>query len=217
MKIVSVLLTSLLLFSNAFASTVVIDFQDVAVGTSGSITSRGFNFSGGSQPIPPIVQFELLSGTDPNRVLNTCYSFTACEYQAGHPEPAFPWGTPPAIEFSKQDSSLFDLISFQMASDGCLCDLPASVTGYFADGSSISKSFSMGEVTLKTITLGTGWTNLKSVEIFGATYHDYTTVSLEADMRLDNITISAVPVPAAVWLFASGLGLLGRLRRRPAA
>jgi hypothetical protein len=30
---------------------------------------------------------------------------------------------------------------------------------------------------------------------------------------LDNIAASVVPIPAAVWLFGSGLGLLGWMRK----
>lgn len=39
------------------------------------------------------------------------------------------------------------------------------------------------------------------------------------DALIDNVTIntSVVPVPAAVWLFGSALGLIGFLRRKPAA
>ena len=37
-----------------------------------------------------------------------------------------------------------------------------------------------------------------------------------ADVYFDNISITAVPVPAAVWLFGSALGVFGWLKRRAA-
>jgi hypothetical protein len=46
-------------------------------------------------------------------------------------------------------------------------------------------------------------------------YNDGFTYPSEADLgSVVQFTVSAVPVPAAVWLFGSGLGLLGWLRRR---
>jgi len=60
--------------------------------------------------------------------------------------------------------------------------------------------------------IGTGdWLNLVqlSYTTFGTgAFFDPTAV------RLDNITVSAVPIPAAAWLFASGLGALAWIRRR---
>ena len=44
---------------------------------------------------------------------------------------------------------------------------------------------------------------------------DGTTVAAPYD--LDNISLNVVPIPAAVWLFGSALGLLGWLRRERAA
>ena len=41
----------------------------------------------------------------------------------------------------------------------------------------------------------------------------YKTTNAPNSIGIDNLEVTAVPIPAAVWLFASGLGLLGWLRR----
>ena len=55
----------------------------------------------------------------------------------------------------------------------------------------------------------TGWDNLSELRI---------SVSPETDsfFALDNFTATVVPIPAAAWLFGSGLMALGWLRRKPA-
>ncbi len=40
---------------------------------------------------------------------------------------------------------------------------------------------------------------------------------LGGTVLIDNVSLTVVPVPAAVWLFGSALGLIGFLRRRAAA
>jgi hypothetical protein len=68
--------------------------------------------------------------------------------------------------------------------------------------------------------LGTGdWLNITKVS-FRVTqpYIEFPwELSEDVNLEVDNVVVSAVPVPAAVWLFASGLGLLGWFRRRRSA
>lgn len=74
--------------------------------------------------------------------------------------------------------------------------------------------------------LTTGWTGLGSGAprelgtnvaygvnwVFGDTLSNY--VSGDPGYLVENASVSAVPVPAAAWLFGSSLGLLGWIRRR---
>jgi hypothetical protein len=65
-------------------------------------------------------------------------------------------------------------------------------------------------VNLSLASLGTGdWLNLTQLVVYDAnTFGDNY-------VHIDNIVVSAVPVPAAVWLFGSALVGLGWLRKKP--
>jgi hypothetical protein len=81
---------------------------------------------------------------------------------------------------------------------------PLTIRGNFMGGGAI-------EFVLPTYTgafddyyLDSSWVNLESVEFMSGT----------GSATLDNIVVSAVPIPAAVWLFGSALAGLGWMRRK---
>jgi hypothetical protein len=80
-----------------------------------------------------------------------------------------------------------------------------TLTGTKAGGGTVSQTLTLnGDLTSYNVT-GLGLvTNL--VLSFDGSVND-------APYDVDNISLNAVPVPAAVWLFASALGMLGWLRR----
>ncbi len=116
------------------------------------------------------------------------------------------------LGFSMQSTNgdLFSLLSFDVgfAGPAGIYERPLTVTGVFADASEISATFDSIGVWLETVNLGPGWDNLVSVDF------SIDSTNLESiDVPIfDNIAVDVVPIPAAVWLFGSGLGLLGWFR-----
>ena len=105
----------------------------------------------------------------------------------------------------------FDLLSFDRLV-GLVAPSAGSsflLTGQKSDGSTV-ESWITGINTVstdyETILLSSQFENLVSI-----TFSDSS-----AAVQLDNITVNAVPIPAAVWLFGSGLGLLGWMKRKRA-
>ncbi|MCP4831206.1 MAG: hypothetical protein GY886_03200 [Gammaproteobacteria bacterium] len=72
-----------------------------------------------------------------------------------------------------------------------------------------------GSVSSSSTALGTGgWLNLESVDFYSGGINNAWGFALG---ELDNIVVSAVPVPAAVWLFGSALAGLGWMRLKQTA
>jgi hypothetical protein len=94
-------------------------------------------------------------------------------------------------------------LGYPSVSEGLLGSL-YRVTGYFANGGSTQIDFYAGR-TMRTYSFGSEWENLERVEFYGAQF---------PSSAVDNIVLTAVPVPAAVWLFGSALTGLGWLRRK---
>jgi len=87
------------------------------------------------------------------------------------------------------------------------------VTGYLQGGGTVTQTFSTNAFGIKPILFDSSWTNLTSVDIVFDTSTSYPLFAVVPG--IDNITLTyVVPVPAAVWLFASGLGVLGWRHRR---
>ncbi|MDX2507825.1 MAG: VPLPA-CTERM sorting domain-containing protein [Gammaproteobacteria bacterium] len=120
------------------------------------------------------------------------------------------------LSVSAIDGSLFNLTSFQYGEGhvGFRYAPQINVIGYLSGGGSVLASFILDGINdgsgavddFQTALLPSTFQNLSSVEFSVPIGYRYT---------LDNIAISSVPLPAAVWLFGSGLiGLIGIARRK---
>jgi hypothetical protein len=108
------------------------------------------------------------------------------------------------LNMESATSNAFDVSSF----DGLVFGAPEGeglfeVTGFLEGGGTVSATFA--SVLGLTQTYNLNWTGLTRLSI--GNINGTPTI-------VNSITASQVPVPAAVWLFASGLGLLGWFRRR---
>jgi hypothetical protein len=111
------------------------------------------------------------------------------------------------LNMESASSNTFDVSSFDGlvfgASEG---EGLFEVTGFLEGGGTVSATFASFLGLTQTYNLN--WTGLTRLSI--GNINGTPTV-------VKSITASQVPVPAAVWLFASGLGLLGWFRRRHTA
>jgi len=185
-----------------FASSVLIDFEELSIGdgpATGSdwMSSNGYEFTGTATP-----------GPSPDGYLAKVFtgdtgtnSFGVNTWFVGQDS----YGALATVAMRKADGGAFALHSI---------DLLLQTDPY---GGSISYSGTLeggGAADLSTA-VGTGdWLNLVLVDF--TAYGDGFGLGGFTSVEIDNVNVSAVPVPAAVWLFGSALAGLGWMRRKQA-
>ncbi len=125
----------------------------------------------------------------------------------------------PILTFSMSDGSRFSLVQlslFEHAFEFGECCWPvatADIVGYRADGSTVSIINIDSSSADGLVSFDSAWTDLTYVAIVDR--------DIGADpsnavvLNVNSVTVAVVPVPAALWLFGSGLAGLGwRMRRR---
>ena len=126
----------------------------------------------------------------------------------------FPYGSSMTLQLSS--GGLFSLGTVDLAEYSSVFDgnkIAVSFIGHKDNGVTVFQNFTIdglrdgvgGIDDFETFTFSSDFTNLVYVEV-GSTI-----------FSMDNLSVSAVPIPAAVWLFGSGLiGLIGFARHKKA-
>jgi hypothetical protein len=175
------------------AAPVVIDFEsDITYFDSGGVSTKGFDFAGN------VYYTSIYTEDDGNTAIIT--DGTCCAY----------WDI--GWYISSIDGN-FNLKSLDIAFDS-LSATEVLISGYAYDYSSSARytaaTRTVTDTNWHTETFGAEWSNLVQIDI-------YIVGGQQGSVSIDNFSAAVVPVPAAVWLFGSGLGLLGWFRRRQTA
>jgi len=120
------------------------------------------------------------------------------------------------LNIEMANGSLFALDSLDVVSAAWTAPVPfsATLTGYFGDGSSQVLNLELEtdwDYAAVYDSIQPGWAGLQRVELsnMGLEYP-----GLDFQFGVDNVVLTAVPIPAAVWLFGSAMAGLGFFRRR---
>jgi len=192
---------SLALFAgSAQAVPVVIDFEeftpDVAINPpSGDAVSKGFFLDYLDEGLAgnPVV---LNAASSPNgtQVYMNCPNCVPVEQ----------------IDVSVASGGVFDIFSIDVGAANVSGSFDFAFTGFLSGGGTVSTS-TINASAMQTVNFNSSWSGLDSfrIEISPNTVAGPFTGSI-----IDNISVEVVPIPAAIWLFGSGLAGLGFLRRR---
>jgi hypothetical protein len=111
------------------------------------------------------------------------------------------------------EGNSFTLNSLELSSYGFFTeDRSITLTGFYTGGGSVSTvlTATTDPDNWTAYNFGSDWQNLQSLG-FGALIGE---PSYGQSIGFDNVVVSSVPVPAAVWLFGSALAGLGWMRRK---
>ena len=205
------LIASMLLFGwgTAQAATTLIDFDDLSAGSNVPVPYQGYVFGGftdnGSEPdwtYPAVVE-----GLGDGLALSCT------------PTTNFWAETNCAFSMEHNGGQLFTLNSVDTAFVNVGDESGSGsvyVIGYSESGERVAvDSFDFDNTISfqeQSFAFDSSWTNLASVEFVFDTVSSF---NLQIGF-VDNISVTAVPIPAAAWLFASGLALLGWFKRKTA-
>jgi hypothetical protein len=178
----------------AQASTVTVDFEEFSVGDNPNVlNSNGYEFlGGGGSDGNPFNNAEVITGT------NTGGTNAYGAYSTGLGQDGFNFRAQVTIRRDDGGAFAINAMDYFIDSNGPSADIFGTLAG--------------GGAADLSAPIGTGdWLNLERV-IFEA----------EGDgfgpgfgrIEVDNLQLTAVPVPAAVWLFGSALAGLGWMRRK---
>ena len=184
-----------LLLTSCLANAALVTFEELAEDTSfvPSVTSQGFVFSG---------------------------SFTMLVLSETDSEGNFVWSMSPpgsccqTLEITRQDGLAFDLESMDLYGFGG----PTWGGEYTVEGFDEFDQLVANSAFLFSdwdqATFDGAWNDISKVVITESTHYCGACMPTTSGIRLDNLMATAVPVPAAVWLFGSALAGLGWLRRK---
>jgi len=114
-----------------------------------------------------------------------------------------------SIEIGRIDGNAFDLVSLQHLT-GVSGNYGFTIVGNLSSGGTVSQSFTVFE----------DFSGYDTTVLDSALFSGITSYSIELDSGaaggfwIDNMVVTTVPIPAAVWLFGSALIGLGAFRRR---
>jgi len=169
-------------------TTTVIDFEELADGPiEAPIISKGFILDPAVSGVNPVIDSTFFPGK----------KMIFCGWCTDGVE---------GISIYSQAGVSFELDSLDAESNGEQL-FTGQVIGYLEGGGTISQAIS----TIGTINFDQTWVNLTSIDVLFNLTSGPASFVVPA---LDNITLQAVPVPAAAWLFGSALAGLGWLRRK---
>ena len=113
---------------------------------------------------------------------------------------------------SQESGAAFDLVSLdaiEWQQDPYAGTNPTRVLGTCAAGGQIELVLPIPDsLVWSSVLFDSAWSDLSSIEIIAGG---------NSGFILDDVVLTAVPVPAAVWLFGSALAGLGWVRRKQAA